>query len=783
MLPQPTTTDSIIQHISDYGIGYSDATSEVTIPLIIALFAFGFPLLFTIITHINSKYESEEISRLFEKLPTYKAFWWTSYICIIYLLLFALSTLIVSKKNHSCVLKIFDYSSIAVAAVYAFCILSFAHTCIKTNNPIKLLQLVKGHYYKERRKKHSHMWRHFSIIVQELFFIKNDRWKRFHTQRERYEQLQLRYYANETYCKRLFALAKYAMKTSEDERLGTILAEVNRFSDEEETEKIKATQPVRILTSERKFYSSKFYSDLIHFYPSCPQNKEIEKILLMYLYSDVDRGHYPCTYDFVVIARSIIDIANAGRTSLIEAYIEQLQSQYDFIRRMPQNVYYIGGTIADIKHTETEAKDEWTEHCEIFFLMCAILFSMGEYGFIKVLSRGFDFPLGMLHPVLPPEILRWYISCRKKLQANSGYWNDGIYFGKTINEPILDRYVAALLLIFQVPQKNVCIPININDLQLLCQYRSILCQFEDELKSNHALVTLYPSIREQNVGRAFDESLESLRCQRNICFVRKETPKTSFISKLWNIIFSSKNHSRTHDTELLNYNAPISKAERDECERLVGVTDDLITRNLERAFIVQGNVANLRQLSLDPYTFTKNRSWGTSPAYTNARLSALESTIIWSRLQYLLLTACSSMKIKSYKVTYLDINDFLASQTQGNADDYVILDIESPFHFDSFGSEKKDYLIGIPNYRLDIQSLDFISHTELYKSLKGSLLLIPKDSMPIYERKNQPIPNRLSIENTSSEQEGIYAMRITINPNLTLAYNPNAEIIKIGLKE
>lgn len=61
-----------IQTISDYGIGFSDVAAHIAIPLIIALFAFAFPFLFTVISHINNKYESENLSKQFFSEPSYK---------------------------------------------------------------------------------------------------------------------------------------------------------------------------------------------------------------------------------------------------------------------------------------------------------------------------------------------------------------------------------------------------------------------------------------------------------------------------------------------------------------------------------------------------------------------------------------------------------------------------------------------------------------------------------------------------------------------------------------
>ena len=68
--------------------------SNISIPLIIALFAFAMPLLFQVITHINSKYSSEAISKMFENSLPYKAYWAVSIFSIVSLRIRGTGTLI-----------------------------------------------------------------------------------------------------------------------------------------------------------------------------------------------------------------------------------------------------------------------------------------------------------------------------------------------------------------------------------------------------------------------------------------------------------------------------------------------------------------------------------------------------------------------------------------------------------------------------------------------------------------------------------------------------------------
>ena len=65
-----------MEEISELGIGYSDALTHIAIPLIIALFAFAFTYLFSVITRINEKYNSESISRMFKTSLSYRCYMW-----------------------------------------------------------------------------------------------------------------------------------------------------------------------------------------------------------------------------------------------------------------------------------------------------------------------------------------------------------------------------------------------------------------------------------------------------------------------------------------------------------------------------------------------------------------------------------------------------------------------------------------------------------------------------------------------------------------------------------
>ena len=102
---QVDTLTTKLSEIAEKGIGYSDAISHIALPLIIALFAFAFTYLFSVITRINEKYGSEHISRMFKNCMPYRCYMWGSGISVGYIILMALLSLAFTGGSHHSILR------------------------------------------------------------------------------------------------------------------------------------------------------------------------------------------------------------------------------------------------------------------------------------------------------------------------------------------------------------------------------------------------------------------------------------------------------------------------------------------------------------------------------------------------------------------------------------------------------------------------------------------------------------------------------------------------------
>ena len=136
---------SQLQQITDYGTGYSNAVAIIAIPLIIALFAFAFTYLFSVITRINEKYNSEHISGMFKTSIPYRCYMLGSAISVGYIILIGALSLILRGEAREVFMVVMNWTSLFVAGGYAAIILWFVHTCLNYDDHQKIQDTLREH--------------------------------------------------------------------------------------------------------------------------------------------------------------------------------------------------------------------------------------------------------------------------------------------------------------------------------------------------------------------------------------------------------------------------------------------------------------------------------------------------------------------------------------------------------------------------------------------------------------------------------------------------------------
>jgi len=227
---QVDTLSAQLSEIAETGIGYSDAVSHIAFPLIIALFAFAFTYLFSVITRINEKYGSEHISRMFKGCMPYRCYMWGSAISVGYIILMGVLSLALTENRHHGLLEVMNWSGMVVAGGYAGIILWFVTTCLRYDDHYQMLKLIEARYLKDKSKNPS----------------LNER------------------------TSRLTDLCSYAIRTQNEDLLSTVLRRVNELDKAERDVKGKNVD----------YYSMMLYESIVEDFIQYPRNGETERNLL-----------------------------------------------------------------------------------------------------------------------------------------------------------------------------------------------------------------------------------------------------------------------------------------------------------------------------------------------------------------------------------------------------------------------------------------------------------------------------------------------------------------------
>ena len=290
------TLQAQLQAISDSGIVYSDVLGHITLPLIVALFAFAFPFLFTVISHINNKYESEYITGLFSAEPVYKWFLRGAAISAGYLIIVGILSLCFIGKSYIIFMIVLNWTSLIVAGGYALIIVLFVRTCLDYNDPQRVMKRI-------------------------------DVWYDHYTQKAGNDQYGV--YTAENYrIQRLVDLCRYSIRKQDNAFFMSVIYKVNSL---------------RHKNKESIYHNFVFFEDVVECYMYSPQNSKIEDTLMMYWFMTFNSSEMPNSGTIYRMLGKIVAAVKQGRYSLFETYWNHAKHGFRFIDDLPI-VSYVRGS-------------------------------------------------------------------------------------------------------------------------------------------------------------------------------------------------------------------------------------------------------------------------------------------------------------------------------------------------------------------------------------------------------------------------------------------------------
>ena len=736
---QVDTLSAQLSEIAETSIGYSDAVSYIAFPLIIALFAFAFTYLFSVITRINEKYGSEHISRMFKGSMPYRCYMWGSAISVGYIILMGVLSLAFTENRHHGLLEVMNWSGMVVAGGYAGIILWFVTTCLRYDDHYQMLKLIEARYLKDKSKNPS----------------LNER------------------------SSRLTDLCSYAIRTQNEDLLSTVLRRGNELDKAERDVKGKNVD----------FYSMMLYESIVEDFIQYPRNGETERNLLWNWFQTFRRDKLPMTAVVFRMLGKMVEAVKQGRFSLYEAYMEKCRLGLDFINRIPREMYAVGNSVKEQTDSDEDRYKILRELREVHYIAAAYLFSIGHYEVASVYKKGAGYQRDTLFPSTVSGILRLYVHCKENQDEESGEFHRYYALDKVIgykyDRDILEKFTAMMLLL-ALPhnEEEGDFIISFTKRKILNESKEQLVKFGKLWQKHSEIVSLYPIIQERKIETQYDAGLQHLTTGE--LHVIDEEPK-GMCERLAEILGrkeKKKAQENIFDLKLVDKD---EEAIRQLFYTLLYSNRSSLADGLD-GVVEEGKD---EQIALGTYTFLAGKDAVLTPEiWKDHGVFNDMLQIFKARYMYILYEAMSSMKITDVTWKWDDFEKRFLKYVGNEGEKYVIIDNNS--HMDAMmimDKPKNDakwpfhrYYKGAYYYNYDRASTLYLRDLPQIESFNGTILIarfsdmptpvsVPKDSMPV-----------VSFTDESDKEKGWAAVRITVDPCLVAKYSKNAEVLRVQIK-
>lgn len=778
--------EKLIKEIYDYGIGYDDSISVIAVPLIVALFAFAFPLLFQVVTHIESKYASEKISEMFRRTKTYRWFWRMTYFSIGYLFLLGTLAIALNGETRQILMSISRGVSLAVAAVYSVAIIAFVRTCIRFNNPNALLTIIGEQFRAELRYEEMRMailkLKHLRDKVQ---FWRSKGWKSFRDFNFRWAKAFGHYQSTEDYGKRIEDICKYAIDTRNKNLFRAVMEEVNKVTvSEKETRFVVPTFSSTDVEEAAQPKTQQFYENLFEYVCLSECRPYFEEELVRRRMDTFNQSRLPFEKGVVSFVRDVIIAVEAGHYGIYEKYVDESDFKYLFIQNLPVTAYIMGAGVNGQKSAENKRHDVWMRMVDLHFLMNAYLFSRGHYKLLTTVQTAKYFRQGHLYPLTPNELLAVYARIDKNKLIDGGYywhWQQKEIFGReTDDQYFLEKYVVALMMLCSEKSGMETMTVSEKVKKELDESHERLLRVAKYLKQNRNLISMYSQLAEIDFATVYDNCRKSYEegCAINgeNCNERKKGFWSSIMNRAfgWLCDDEKTNEKQTKEADIYGCDIPEGNKTLFENDlmlafRNTGWMPRGLKENEQKGELCREELQSLYMLMNKRYVYHYNHD-NTFHLYRHLEM------VFEKCCDYMFYAAVSRMRMDYKTVRVADFDSFFNRYTKGKRDEYIIIDTESTL---SVGIDiERD---GDGYKCMFIDASEYLRDVPLVEIFRNSLLIMKKEDYPSLFRKNETAEPVVELKDESDIENGIAAIGVTITPNMEMRYYKNAKVMKVTL--
>lgn len=785
-----------LNDISAYGIGYSDAIGSIAIPLIIGLIAFAVPFTLSIINNINDKYDSREITEMFERTFRYKTFIVSNYLAIVVLVIVAIITIFPFPNGYYPKFAEF-VNSICVffSAFYAIAILLFVNLCISFNKPTTLLTIIDKKKGRDILVGIKYRWTILKSETASKWPFYSDYKRQANKSALRYNDIIGDYSSSEIHKSRLLAVCKYTLKHQDDDAFLKAMESVKSFfgedkkkceAEDENIDKIGVCKPHTLALS--------FMDELISYYCTCPGNKKVEESLIWRCLDVFNKNMFVSHNDINELYQIFRKVADAGRESLLCEYIDKIRTSLNFIKRLPTSQYVKSGDCSK-NEINKESKEDWQLACAYNYILVAYALSIGRYSVVYAVLNTRRCNRDSLLPFSAAEVLFHYCNVVQLIDEDGRFdhLEPEELIGYNVSIKQLINRLTALLLMLAPQDEDLPLyrQIERSSLDKINTVSDDIIAYCEDLKKEVNYTSHFDGIVKINAKEKFEATFKIIsdanigaRLER-----QNKANDNSICGRLIKIIDSIFAIIRNKKSEPL-FNAKLDKAVEIHLSNwLRNIREVIISEaSLERTDIFYNVTHSNPQndyIAIQPYRarFPKLPLLSSDPIFLHQHLSKITGPLA-SRFGYVLCKALSEMKIEDHSVKYSDFFNKIRKHAKCKYVDYVLIDFDSPLcPVVMASSDLKSMFPGISYVEMERAAIFLdLSGFQSYEKFNKKVVLIRKEDLPSLSFEGEANEPTISYEDVSSEQEGTLYVDVKVDTHLQLRYNKNVNIHCFNIK-
>ena len=374
----------LLQKIYTEGIGYHDSVVSYALPLIIALLAFSFGFLFDAINHINEKYDSPEILKIFDEHWSRRWFFHATkisvYIACFYVLTSLFSIGVVIGANAIVVINVFV---VIVATVYALITIRFAHFCMEFNKPIGVIAMLES----QRVKPLGGFMPYCKRKYQQFIHIRDTEWALMQERGRNFYGPFLELQEQKNYVSNIVSLSKYILKHQEHKTFTLVLASVAKMSKIHNTAFNDFESKTIISTQFPHSIVNDFMKGLLNVLAQYPQSRDFYSDLCRWYLGFYDNSKFVSYRDLKDIQMILLSAANNNDVQFLEKYIDRSASHFNYLDKLERKAYVMGADICDVEKVCKEAKQTKEELRNIHYFAMAYASYIGMHELLPFLVR------------------------------------------------------------------------------------------------------------------------------------------------------------------------------------------------------------------------------------------------------------------------------------------------------------------------------------------------------------------------------------------------------------